>query len=405
MKMLYLYIGGGLAHSSVQSKLEAKISRFNSSGIETKGLFLSYAVDKRTRVDEYIDLLPLKRVANKYFTAVHQRKANAQAVSYIIEQVQADYDVIYFRYPGASAHLIPILKKYGHKMLFEHNSKELEELKLHGKSIPFGLRPSTFIPWLQDKKWRIAHEARYARPMLNAMHMGLAVTNDMADYEIERSGGSYNCIGNSNGVDVQKVPLRKAPKYDGKELRMIFMRGANTNAPYHGVDRLLHGLKNYTGPLKLTLYLVGAKFDQEKEWLAKNGLSDEVEFTGKLTGDDLSALFDTCHVSFGSLGLHRIKMWEGSVLKVNESLARGIPVVVAHKDMELFYNKEFEPYHLLCPADESAIDLSQVGALAERVYADPAHPEKIRSLALRIVDYSVKIKRAAEIIKKEFGFS
>ena len=65
--MLYVYIGGGKTHSSVQAKIISKIRFFNDNGMETKGAFFSLAVDADYKINDQIVLHPVQKNKKKYF--------------------------------------------------------------------------------------------------------------------------------------------------------------------------------------------------------------------------------------------------------------------------------------------------------------------------------------------------
>lgn len=103
---------------------------------------------------------------------------------------------------------------------------------------------------------------------------------------------------------------------------------------WHGCDLLIRGLANYYiqgGKRNIRLHLAGggSELPNLKDLTAKVNLTDRVLFHGILDRDASSALFDSCTLAVGSLGLHRIGLTVASTLKTREYLARGIPFLYA----------------------------------------------------------------------------
>jgi len=184
---------------------------------------------------------------------------------------------------------------------------------------------------------------------------------------------------------------------------MVLMRGAKGLVPYDGTDRLLKGLANYNGGINVKLYLVGSSFPDEKKMVDELNLKNKVFFTGKLVGDELTNMLNTCHLSIGTLAIHRKNQKEGSVLRVNESLARGIPVIVAYEDMELNSDEGFKPFYYKLPADDSVIDIQDLCDFADRTYSLKDNHLEIRALAKKNIDYNLKIAQSIKHIEECFS--
>jgi len=401
--MLYVYIGGGLSHSSVQSKIISKIKFFNDNGLETDGVFFSFNVNQIERINDRIKIIPVARTNKKYFQGIADQKSSiTKAVEYI-KEVQSKFDVIYIRYPGASYWLYKGLKAFGQKVVFEHNTKELAEVIMRAKDNPFGFSPSKIFSWLQENRYKTWTESYWGPKSIKLVRLGLANTNEIVSYQKKRVGGHYNCQLITNGVDMDKIPMRSGLNYDGKNLVLMLMRGAQGLVPYDGTDRLLKGMAKYNGPVNIKMYFVGSSFPEEMKLVEKLGLKNQVFFTGKLIDDDLTEMLKKCHLSIGTLAIHRKNQKEGSVLRVNESLARGIPVVVAYEDMELNSDENFKPfYHKLAP-DDSVIDMQELCDFADKTYAIKDNHVAIRELAKKNIDYNIKIAQSINYIQETFS--
>ncbi len=112
-----------------------------------------------------------------------------------------------------------------------------------------------------------------------------------------------------------------------------------------------------------------------KEIATDLNVSDRVIFHGFQTGESLAKLYDTCHLAVGSLGLHRIGLTQGSILKSREYCARGIPYMIACTDPDI---PDDFPYICMVPPDESPVCIENVVEFANKVYDDQDHPKKMR---------------------------
>lgn len=136
-----------------------------------------------------------------------------------------------------------------------------------------------------------------------------------------------------NGILItDNIPLIRAG-WPSKTLNLIAVAQL---ANWHGYDRMIMALaelKNKCLPHEVTFTIVG---DGEAlpflKAVAKNLNLDNINFTGRLMGDDLDKAFENSHVGVASLGLYRICLNEASVLKTREYMSRGLPVIVAGKD-------------------------------------------------------------------------
>ncbi|MFT4660288.1 MAG: hypothetical protein ACI8XB_000549 [Patiriisocius sp.] len=403
IKLLYIYIGAGKRNSSVKDKIIQIIDQFNKLGVNTHGRFFTNEVENPETLNEFVELIPVPKVSVKYFKSYHQHKVSIETVFEFISSVEKDYDVIYFRYPGANETLFKGMQKYGDKIVFEHNSKELNELELLNRSSKFGLNPSKFLTWYQNKKLMYANEKKWASKILPLAKMGLAVTDDIAAYERKRAKGNYNCDTSPNGIQVASVKHRKFVPYENGQLNVALISGANTAAPYLGVDRIINGLLNYKGDVEIKLFCVGKIFAKEVNLRKDLDKLKSIEILGELNSEGLNDFFDKIHLSLGSMGLHRIDMKEGSVMKVNDSLSRGIPVALAYDDMELKGCPEYKPYIFTAPADETPLNFDEIVSFAENLLKDEKHSDKIRSLALKHTDLSAKVSRVIDKINQGFG--
>ncbi len=192
----------------------------------------------------------------------------------------------------------------------------------------------------------------------------------------------------TNGVDVEKLPIRAIPPFDGKELHVLALSNVQF---WHGLDRLIEGIDGSEKNRRAILHIVGEGPDipRLKRKVESRHLTDQVIFHGSLHGRDLDEMFDKCHIAAGSLGIHRLGINEASVLKVREYCGRGIPFIYSPIDED--FPVEF-PFRLKVPADDSPIDMPSIFDFANKVLSDNSHPYVMREYATRHLDWKIKMK-------------
>lgn len=127
----------------------------------------------------------------------------------------------------------------------------------------------------------------------------------------------------ANGVDLQKYSELPAPSNRTPVLAMV----ASPGYDWHGIDKL-RDLALQCPDLKIMI--VGYTSNDLDHPMPPN-----VELGGFVNNDRMRDILAGADVAFGSLALHRIKMYEGSTLKVVEALAYGIPLILAYDDHNL----------------------------------------------------------------------
>ena len=171
---------------------------------------------------------------------------------------------------------------------------------------------------------------------------------------------------------------------------------------WHGIDRFIRGLHehnaHYANSTKIVLHIVGdgPELPHLKDLTNNLGLNECVIFHGFKSGKELDEMFDMCHVAIGSLAGFRAGLTELSSLKNREYCARGIPIIMASKDVDIPTDWE---YVQMVPANETPIDMNTVIDFANRVMADPEHPQKMRRYAEEHLDWMAKMKVLKEFLE------
>ncbi|KIC01412.1 hypothetical protein OA88_14085 [Flavobacterium sp. JRM] len=254
-----------------------------------------------------------------------------------------EYDVIYFRNPGSSYYLYLFLKKFKNKVILEHNSKELEEIKLRSKLPKFDL-------------WK---EVFFAKKGYKYALGNVGKATEFSVHQEYKVGYKLNLKTITNGVLVNQIQKKTYSNIViNKSINLIFV--GNT-AVWHGLERLLLGMKNYNGSLDYSLFLVG-KEETFLEILNKLELKEFINkhifLTGFKTGEELEKLFDDADCAIGSLGLHRINILNGVPLKHREYLSRGLPFIYSGMDEDI--DDSISKYLFNIEANESPVDFSKL---------------------------------------------
>ena len=365
----------------------------HESGIQFKGIniFVSENVDESIRYNHNLDYFELKEL-NSRSLAIFSKIRTIKAFLSIRPIFQAAYkeinkfnpDVIILRY-----HMLEIPasfnpKKVKRNVLFisEHNTKELEELS---NIFDFKILP-------------VAFEKIKARRFFKNVDAVIGVTSEIAKYEIKRAGRNIPYFVLTNGIDVNNYSIKNYAKFNGNELRMIFV--SSFTAAWQGVDRLLKGIKNYRGNIRLEINIVGFVEQSVKDSVKSLNLERKIIFHGAKFDKDLNKVFDNMHIAIGTLAMHRKNLKYGATLKAREYMARGIPFVISYIDEDIA--QEF-PLVLRLPSDDRPVDMEKIIKFTKRVYEKygAAIPSIMRDYALTKMDYKVKVERFLSFILQQ----
>ena len=390
MKMLFLSLADDLAHFlGVGRKIRSQLYWLNQLGVETQGYMYyltSPELEEAVRGESpYLQTIQVKwpsRMPLLY--QLKKRSLYFQKVRQLLSE--QSFDLIYFRYPLSDWQLLKLVKQYPGKIVFEHQGMELEEIQSRGGGF---LRTSL-------ERWMAPYVFKYTGG-------SVAVTREVAHFEKHRSRfRDLPTATISNGFDVALVPQRKAPAFDGKNLNLLLV--ANVHL-WHGLDRLVQGLAEYSGPLTIQIFVVGMgeHLDEQVAWAKGRGIADRIVLCGKCYGADLDAYFNRCHLGVGSLGLHRIRMNDTSTLKIREYMARGIPFIYSGIDRDLQRTKEIDPFGLAFEAQDKPIDMSRVVDFTTQVYSLPDHPDRMRQIALQSIDMKIKMAELKEFLESRLA--
>lgn len=401
MRLLYItQIEEVYPESGVLQKILSIIKNLNDLGVNTSGVSFSSRIEKELTIEKSYKVIPYASSKLKFFSStINERKKNLLIKSYLLENAWK-YDYIIVRYILGDSGLDQIFNLFGQKIILEHNTKELEQLNSLG-SLKLNLfwnnlRPGYLVTYLESYVYKYIKEKIFGIKVLRQARFGIAVTNEIAKYEEKRAKG-YKCFVISNSIDTMDVKLNK---FRPKELNMVML--LSSEYPWHGVNRIMEGIKNYKGEFEFSLSLIGNLKDSTKNYIKINKLDNLVKLYQPLIGDQLDEIMSDSTIGIGSLSLFKANLIEASPLKTRDYLARGLPAVVGYHDTDLEKHEEFKPYYLKVPADDTPINMEEIISFYNRVYQISDVNLKIRNLAVKCLDTKVKMRELVAILEENF---
>lgn len=220
------------------------------------------------------------------------------------------------------------------------------------------------------------------------------VVDKIATYSEDKMIWGIPTIKMSNCVSYKDIPSR-SNNYK-LEKQVIRLTCVANFAYWHGIDRLIEGMKKYDGKYKIILNVVGDGEEIDNLKSLSFGM-ENVIFHGVKTDKALAEIFNVTDIAVDALGRHRTGVFFNSSLKGKEYVARGIPVISAVKT-ELDYIPNF-PYYFRFPADESCIEINDVVKFYNAVYSSDGLNNvtaKIRKTTEKMFDYEWGFKKVVQ---------
>ena len=274
-----------------------------------------------------------------------------------------NFDAVYHRFDLATPGLVEAMT--AGKWTVELNTNDLTEYALAP-----GLR-NTYNRWTRNRLFRRAGGAVF-------------VTRELSQAPaFEAFGKERLVLGNGGDFSVKPAP---APSVNDPVI-LLFMAGEGQE--WHGIDKL--PLLAKANPDWKILVLGVAK------WNSSETLPRNIEFRGRMKRDEYEPIVAKCAAGIGSLGLHRIQMFEGSPLKVREYAAYGLPMILACKDVDV---PENAPYALYLPNSEDNVEKSLP---AIRDFVEKWRGRRVPREQVAHMDWKVKERTRLEFIARVAG--
>jgi len=300
----------------------------------------------------------------------------------------SSYDIVFIR------HLFPYITNY---LALSRKHTCIIVFEVHDISRGFTLRKNYTLSENMKYLYLKVMDLILLKKLLLCSQGVVSVTSEISKHTRSITNGDLQYLSLGNGIDVSKSSLRHSPQYWEKtSLNILCVAQV---AYWHGIDRFIRGMHDYSGDNTIILHIVGdgAELPNIKSLTSELHLESQVIFHGFKSGTELDAMFDECHIALDALAGFRKNLNELSTLKAREYCARGIPFLMASKDADF---PESWDYIQMVPATEDPIDMELVIAFADRVLADYDHPQKMHEYAKDHLDWLAKMKVLKEFLEK-----
>lgn len=290
------------------------------------------------------------------------------------------YDFIYFRYALSHPSLIRFLRaaKKEHPTL-----KILSEIPTY----PYEKEKQSLVDRLS-----LLMDQHYRKKLI-------PLIDRITHYGLEKEIFGIPTIPISNGIAVQKIKCSSS-RQKIKKLRLI----AVANWSYwHGLDRLLEGLKDYYHSENLetlvTLKIIGhgKAISLYKDLVQKYNLAEIVHFFPPMTKKELDTHFDQADMGIGTLGIHRKDIRIDSSLKHREYCARGLPFLLAGNDLDF---PDLLSFVLKCTPTDAPVDINKLIIFWNKLLKNNSKKEEIRKYAEDHLRWEERMKKVISFIKE-----
>jgi len=361
-------------YTGVMKKVISQISELRALGMESELLILNENLPES--LPKEIDIRFKKTKAAPYKNFWEKIRSSSDIAQTIGEEIKSSGrdTVLYIRGNLPTPKMVRILRKQRKcRVIFELQSFAEREAALRGS-------------WETVLAMKLFNGKvlRYADGIVG-------VTNEIALHYFKMSKRrDLPYLVNGNGIDVNSVPIRTPPPFDGKNLDLLCLAQV---AKWHGLDRLIKGMAEYKGDVNVRLHIVGdgSEVPNLKRLVADLKLENSVAFHGFKTGKELDGFFDKCHIAVGSLGVHRNgnNRKESSTLKAREYCARGIPFIYEIEDPEI--TNKIPEFVLKFPSDESPVEIHRIVEYAFDVLPNVGYTYEMRKFAEDNLDWRTKM--------------
>lgn len=294
-----------------------------------KGIINQMMWEKKAAESCNIDLDTILFTTNKYANYSVCKtfsQFNSDVLTYLYIRIRfvfwilkhkSKYDIILLRYSPYDPFQFLIcffLKNY----LTVHHTFENEEIFISNKFV----------------RLKYFFELFFSKIVLNKSIGAVGVTNEICEYERNRSNSSLNYFVYPNGILSDFV----ASRVNNNNIECVFI--SSLFQSWTGIDILINDYKK-TGDLGLKIHLIGSIHSDLLEEIKDSNL---FIIHGELDNDEIRHVFNRCTLAISSFGFDKKNMKEACPLKSREYLSAGLPVVGSYIDSALpidfpFYKK------------------------------------------------------------------
>ena len=369
MKTLYYLHFGAHTEPGVDKKIKAQVEQIEK-----------YINVKEINICEKVENPGLLRKISTNMILIY---ANKYLYDEVLNKIENN-SLVYLRRNKADKYYVNFLKK-----LYEKNCVIIVELPTY--------------PYFKDDYSKIKYWPAYFKE-LRAIPKFKRYVNRFVTYSNDKEIFGVSTLKVKNGIYVNQIE----PRHPLEVSANINLLAVATFRKHHGYERVINGLAEYYkqgGERNITLRMVGDGDEKQKyqELVRKHKLEKHVDFLGRMVGDDLEKQYDWADIALGSFGMYKIDVYNSSVLKVREYLAKGLPIISGcHEDA--FEDEKFG-YFLEFPNDMSTISIKRVINFYDNIYQAGFNKnimvKNIREYARRHINYDVVFQNVIDYIRED----
>ena len=200
-----------------------------------------------------------------------------------------------------------------------------------------------------------------------------------------------------NGIDPDLMPTRE-PINDKESIHILAL---SSMSYWHGYDRLIKSLAEYTSDKKVIIHMVGNDdggcMADWKRIVKNHGLENKVIFHGALYGRELDDMFNLCDIGINSMGMYRKGFEYTSELKNREYISRGLPFVSSVYDVVLDGLDKDLWYEI--SNDDSIPSMDGIIEFALRVKQNDTCKDRLHEYAVKNMTWKVQYKKVFDCLE------
>lgn len=342
MRILFLTYHGFDAASGITKKMLAQIKGLRQNGHEVH--ICTYDISENGDSCRFVDGRVICNYGRGKWGAIRQRMGYNCIYDYCVNH---EVELVYSRhFMNANPWLVKMFRK-----LNRANIQCVMEVPTYPYDQEFH-----FLPF--KHKFFLFFDKLFRKQL--ASQVDAIVT-----FSTEKKIFGQRTINISNAIDLDDLPLHQLVK-NSQELHLI---GVAEVHPWHGFDRLIHGLGEYYNTSirkKVYFHIVGYVWPSEMKGtnhapgflplIKKYGIEQYVIFHGRLFGEQLNQVFALSSFAVGSLARHRSGITHIKTLKNREYAGRGIPFIYSECDSDF----DDKPYVMKAEPNETPIDVQSI---------------------------------------------
>jgi glycosyltransferase involved in cell wall biosynthesis len=368
-------------------------SKGKMSGVEKKLIDEARAMSKKG-----IDVYLLNREKNAYENNIHYINMDNISVQNIFLELYmrmfkyavieslidlSKYNFFILRYTLVDFSAFSFSKKYKNKIITEHHTKELKEIKVQDIKEPFKT-----VQFLLEK-----YTAKY---FFKNIYGVIGISSDVINAVKKRIGiVNVKSFVLSNGIPLDENLDNNTPYVkDFDTINFLFV--ASVFQEWHGFERLIRSLTRYSGINPINIHVVGQLNIAQKKTISKFN-NNYVEFIvhGKLNQEELKSLYKITNIACDSLAMYKLDMNESSTLKSKEYLINYIPFLYSAPDADFLNIKK---YLYDCGNNNSDLDFDNIISWYVNIDFNKLKYE-FDACQIEVLNWDVKIDKLTEWIE------